>query len=306
MNPLRSTFLALSSQPSLRSLAQHSALGRRLSHRFVAGTRIEDAIAVTRRLNAQGIAVTLDALGENVTELAQAQRAARTYHALLDAIASGQLDANVSLKLTQMGMDLPGNPAESLVAELARHATSIASFVRVDMEGSAYTSATIGLVRRLRREPAQQNIGIVLQSYLRRTEADLHTLLRDGIRIRLCKGAYQEPPALAFPGKAEVDANYLRLMRLLLASGLNHALATHDAAIISQAQTFARENSIPQQSFEFQMLYGIRRDLQLSLVSQGYRVRVYVPFGLDWYPYFMRRLAERPANAFFLAKNLFR
>ena len=304
MNPLRSTFLALSSMPRLRSVAQHSAL-RRLSSRFVAGEELQDAIAVTRKLNAQSISVTLDALGENVTDEARAQQAADTYHALLDAIGRLRLDANVSLKLTQMGMDLPGGVTERLVTDLARHAASISSFVRVDMESSAYTDATLALVRRIHAMP-DTSIGVVLQAYLYRTEADQQPLLSERIRIRLCKGAYSEPASLAFPEKSAVDANYVKLMKELMTSGIYHGLATHDPAIIGQAKAFAREQAIPAESFEFQMLYGIRRDLQEQLIRDGYRVRLYVPFGTEWYPYFMRRLAERPANVLFLARNLFR
>jgi proline dehydrogenase len=306
MNLLRSTFIALSERPRLRAFAEQTALGHKLSSRFVAGTSMAEAIAAAQKLNAVGIAVTLDALGENVTDEAQASRAAATYRALLDEIGRLRLNANVSLKLTQMGMDLPGSVAERIVADLARQATAIDSFVRVDMEGSAYTQSTIDLVRRVHSLPEQRNIGIVLQSYLRRTQADMIALLADGIRIRLCKGAYQEPPEIAFPDKAEVDANYIDLMKELLASGFYHGLATHDEAMIEQAKSFAAAKGIAPSAFEFQMLYGIRRDLQEQLVSQGYRVRVYVPFGKEWYPYFMRRLAERPANALFILKNLFR
>ncbi len=304
MNPFRSTLIALSEQRGLRALAERSALGRRLSSRFVAGVKVEDAIRATRELNARGIAVTLDALGENVLVEAQAIRAAGAYHALLDAIAREKLDANVSLKLTQMGIDLGNGIAEDTVGRLAEKAAAIGSFVRVDMEGSAYTEATIELVRRIHM--VHSNIGVVIQSYLRRSEKDVRALLREGIRIRLCKGAYQEPAEIAFPDKAEVDASYVRLMQMLLTSGIFHAFATHDEAIIRQVKSFASANAISPTNFEFQMLYGIRRDLQESLVKQGYRVRVYVPFGEEWYPYFMRRLAERPANALFLARNLFR
>jgi len=306
MSLLRSFFITLSERRRLRAFAEQTSLGRKLSQRFVAGTGMDDAIAVAQKLNAAGISVTLDALGENVSDEAQAQRAGAIYEELLQRIGALKLDANVSLKLTQMGMDLPGGVAERIVAQLARQATAIGSFVRVDMEGSPYTEATIQLVRRIHAVPEQKEIGIVLQSYLRRTQADMHALLAEGIRIRLCKGAYQEPAEIAFAAKADVDANYIALMQELLTSGIYHGLATHDEAIIEQTKVFAAANKIDLQSFEFQMLYGIRRDLQETLVKQGYRVRVYVPFGKEWYPYFMRRLAERPANAIFLAKNLFR
>ncbi|HEY2859848.1 MAG TPA: proline dehydrogenase family protein, partial [Terracidiphilus sp.] len=250
MNPLRSTFLALSEQRGLRAVAERSAVGRRLSGRFVAGVRVEDAIRATRELNARGISVTLDALGENVLEEAQAVRAAGTYHALLDAIARERLDANVSLKLTQMGIDLGGGVAEGIVRKLAEKAGSIGSFVRVDMEGSAYTEATIELVRRI--HAMHGKIGIVIQAYLRRSEEDVRALLFDGIRIRLCKGAYQEPAEIAFAEKAEVDANYVRLMQVLLTSGVFHGLATHDEAMVREAKAFAQAHAIAPQSFEFQ------------------------------------------------------
>jgi len=307
MSLLRSTFIALSRNPRLRRFAESSTLGRRLSSRFVAGFRIEDALNAARSLGAQGLAITLDSLGENVTNPGQAQQAAQVYHWLLDALAPAKLDANVSLKLTQMGMDLSPDLAAEVVSGLVRRAAESDSFVRVDMEGSAYTQATIDLVRRLHAQPGfQGRVGIVIQAYLRRSAQDIDTLLADRIRIRLCKGAYQEPPELAFPDKKDVDANFVALTKTLLKSGVFHGIATHDPAMIAATTDFVRAERIDPASFEFQMLYGVRRDLQRSLVQQGYRVRVYVPFGDDWYPYFMRRLAERPANVLFLAKNFFR
>jgi len=305
-NLLRSAFLALSEQKSLRKFSESSSLGRKLSSRFVAGTQVADAIRVAQKINAEGISVTLDALGENVSHPSQAVRAGETYHALLDEIGRLKLDANVSLKLTQMGMDLPGGVAERIVTQLAQQATAINSFVRVDMEGSAYTQATIDLVRRIHSLPGHESVGVVIQSYLRRSESDIHTLMQEGIRVRLCKGAYQEPPEIAFPAKPDVDASYLHLAKTLLTSGIFHGFASHDEVIIDAIKYFTSEQNIARSSFEFQMLYGIRRDLQTALVREGYRVRVYVPFGEEWYPYFMRRLAERPANVIFLAKNLIR
>ncbi|MGA8531929.1 MAG: proline dehydrogenase family protein [Acidobacteriaceae bacterium] len=304
---LRSTFISLSQNAHLRRFAESSTLGRRMSSRFVAGFRIEDAMSAANALGAQGLAVTLDSLGENVATPDQARQAAQVYHWLLDAIASSRLDANVSLKLTQMGMDLGADVAEEIVRGLVQHAASSGSFVRVDMEGTPYTQATVDLVRRLHARPEfRGHVGIVIQAYLRRSAGDIASLLSDGIRIRLCKGAYQEPPDLAFPDKADVDRNFVTLMQMLLPSGVFHGIATHDPAMIEATKQFARERKIDPASFEFQMLYGIRRDLQRSLVAEGYRVRVYVPFGDQWYPYFMRRLAERPANVLFLAKNFFR
>jgi proline dehydrogenase len=307
MSLLRSTFIGLSRNARLRRFAETSTLGRRMSSRFVAGFRIEDALTAATNLVGQGLAVTLDSLGENVSNPGQAHQSAQVYHWLLDAIAVSKLDANVSLKLTQMGMDLSPGLAGEIVSGLVDHAVQARSFVRVDMESSAYTQPTIDLVRKLHATPANRgHVGIVIQAYLRRSAADIATLLEDRIRMRLCKGAYQEPGDLAFPEKKDVDANFVALTQTLLKSGVFHGIATHDPAMIAAAKDFARAQRIDPSTFEFQMLYGVRRDLQRSLVQEGYKVRVYVPFGDEWYPYFMRRLAERPANALFLAKNFFR
>lgn len=304
---LRSTFIALSRNSRLRHFSETSTFGRRMSSRFVAGFLIEDALAAAQALNAQGLSVTLDSLGENVTTPDEARQAARVYHELLGAIAERRLDANVSLKLTQMGIDLSPALAEGIVSGLVDQAVQTDNFVRVDMEGSAYTQVTLDLVRRLHSVPANRGrVGVVIQSYLRRSANDVATLVAERIRIRLCKGAYQEPPDLAFPDKKDVDASYVALTKTLLASGVFHGIATHDPAMIDAARRFAREQGIDPRSFEFQMLYGVRRDLQRSLVKEGYKVRVYVPFGEEWYPYFMRRLAERPANVFFIARQMLR
>jgi proline dehydrogenase len=278
-----------------------------MSSRFVAGFRIEDALSASKNLGAQGLAITLDALGENISRPAQARQSAQIYHWLLDSLAQSKLDANVSLKLTQMGMDLSPDLAFEIVSSLVRHADTANSFVRVDMEGTPYTQATIDLVRRLHAVPENRgHVGIVIQAYLRRSTQDIAGLLADGIRIRLCKGAYKEPADLAFPAKKDVDENFVVLMKTLLRSGIYHGIATHDEAMIQATKEFARAERIDPAAFEFQMLYGIRRDLQRKLLGEGYRVRIYVPFGDEWYPYFMRRLAERPANILFLAKNFFR
>ncbi len=307
MSLLRSTFIGLSHNSRLRRFAENSRLGRRMSSRFVAGFRIEDALAAATALGSQGLAVTMDSLGENVTTPDHARQAAQVYHWLLDALAQSKLDANVSLKLTQMGMDLSPDLAAEIVSSLVDHAVQANSFVRVDMEGSALTQATIDLVRKLHAIPVNRNhVGIVIQAYLRRSADDIASLLSEGIRIRLCKGAYQEPPDLAFPDKKDVDRNFVALTQTLLKSGIFHGIATHDPAIIATTKDFARAQNIDPAAFEFQMLYGIRRDLQRSLVREGYKVRVYVPFGEEWYPYYMRRLAERPANVLFMARNLFR
>ena len=307
MSLLRSTFIGLSQNSRLRRFAEQSRLGRRMSSRFVAGFRIEDALSAANSLGSQGLAVTLDSLGENVTTPAQARQSAQVYHWLLDAIADSKLDANVSLKLTQMGMDLSPDLAFEIVSGLVDHAVRARSFVRVDMEGTAYTQATIDLVSKLHAAPANRgHVGIVIQAYLRRSADDIARLLSDRIRIRLCKGAYQEPPTLAFPDKKDVDSNFVALTETLLKSGVFHGIATHDPAMIDAAKKFAAAQHIDPASFEFQMLYGVRRDLQRSLVKEGYKVRVYVPFGDEWYPYFMRRLAERPANVIFIARNMMR
>ena len=262
-------------------------------------------LRATAELNRHGIAATLDSLGENVHTPEEAQHSAAIYHQLLDAIDERSLDSNVSVKLTQMGMDLSPGLAEQIVGGLVEHAARVGTFLRVDMEGSAYTQATLDLVCRLHQQfPGR--VGVVIQAYLRRSADDVRMLLQEGVRIRLCKGAYQEPASLAFPDKAEVDANYVRLTEMLLTSSVYHGIATHDPRMIAAAEKIVQDRSLPREGFEFQMLYGVRRDLQRSLLQQGYRMRVYVPFGREWYPYFMRRLAERPANVLFLAKNFFR
>ena len=306
---LRALFISLSEGRSLRSLAEHSSLGQKVSGRFVAGTSVEDALRVTQTLNKAGMSVSLDNLGENVTSADEANQSAHLYRRLLSEIAVRGLNANVSLKLTHMGLDVDPKLAYDHVSALIAQASSIQpkNFVRVDMEGSPYTQRTLDLVHELHRVPQNRGcVGAVIQSYMRRAEDDVAKLLADGIRIRLCKGAYKEPPDVAFQAKSKVDANYVKLMKMLLKSGVYHGLATHDEKIIRETKRFALEQGISKDSFEFQMLYGIRRDLQRSLVREGWGMRVYVPFGTEWYPYFMRRLAERPANVRFVLTNLFR
>lgn len=305
---LRSVFISLSSNRHLRAFSERNSLGQRVSRRFVAGMTVDEAIRVVETLNAEGIDASLDSLGESVLQVSQAEESAAVYHRLLDGIAKRGLRANVSVKLTAMGMDIGGHGAgpelaERIVGDLVAHAASINSFVRLDMEGSDYTEATLSMTERL-HERFPGRIGTVLQAYLYRTAEDAERLLKQGIRIRLCKGAYKEPPHLAFPSKADVDANYARLMKRMVTSGTFCGMATHDETLIDQLRAFARESKLDLRSFEFQMLYGVRRDLQRKLVGEGFGVRVYVPFGTEWYPYFMRRLAERPANVLFLAKNL--
>jgi proline dehydrogenase len=301
---MRTLLLKLSESKRLARWVISSSFSRRMSRRFVAGETLDEVVAATRALNQSGMMVSLDYLGENVASEADARRACDTYLATYDRIAQEKLDANVSLKLTQLGLDLEDGLCQGLVEEIAARAASQGNFLRVDMEGSAYTQRTIELVQRVRaKNPA---IGVVMQSYLRRTEQDVKGLLVAGCRLRLCKGAYKEPPEIAFPEKRDVDANYVRVMQQILPSGIYHGMATHDPRMIEATKEFAARQGIAKDKFEFQMLYGIRTDLQQQLVKDGYRMRVYVPYGRDWFPYFMRRLAERPANLLFFLRNLFR
>lgn len=304
---LRATFIALSESRSLRSFAERTALGQRLSRRFVAGLTIDDALRAARAMNELGLGVSVDNLGENVTNAGEARHSAQLYHQMLDQMASQELNANVSVKLTHMGLDVDEGMAYEITSGLVQHAARIGNFVRVDMEGSAYTQRTLDFVRRLHREPEYAgHVGAVIQSYLHRSEKDVEQLVAGDIRIRLCKGAYKEPPEIAFEKKSDVDGNYVKLMKVLLKSGIYHGIATHDENMIRATIEFARRENVPASAFEFQMLYGVRRDLQQKLVKEGWRCRVYIPFGTEWYPYLMRRLAERPANAIFILKNLFR
>jgi proline dehydrogenase len=307
MPVLRSAFIALSRNRVLRGFCENTRSGRRMSSRFVAGMEIGDALRVAQALNRQGMLVTLDSLGESVSSEVEAHSSAEIYHQLLDLIAAQKVDANISVKLTQMGLELSPKLAGSIAESLAEHAKRLGNFVRIDMEGSSLTQVTLDIVRRLHaRADLRDSIGIVIQSYLYRSQADIEQLIAEGIRVRLCKGAYKEPADVAFPVKAHVDQNYILLSQMLLDSPIYHGLATHDEAMIAAAKAFAAQRGIEPSRFEFQMLYGVRRDLQRNLVRDGYNVRVYVPFGREWYPYFMRRLAERPANVLFLAKNFFR
>jgi len=306
---LRALFISLSESRYLRALAERSAIGQRISARFVAGTQVADVLRATCAVNQSGLSVSIDNLGENVSNAEEARVSAQLYHQLLDEISARKFNANISLKLTHMGLDVDENLARELVSGLVAKAASSnpRNFVRVDMEGSAYTQRTLDFVYELHRIPGNQGcVGAVIQSYMRCAERDIEKLLSQGIRIRLCKGAYKEPPEIAFQAKSEVDANYVKLMKILVKSGIYHGLATHDERIINKAKSFATRENIPHDAFEFQMLYGIRRDLQRRLAREGWRMRVYIPFGTAWYPYFMRRLAERPANVLFVARNLLR
>lgn len=306
---LRAFFVRLSENRPLRNFAEQSSIGRRFSSRFVAGTEIQDAVRVTQAVNRAGMRVTIDNLGENVTNAEEARHSAKLYDEILAQIGANQLNANISLKLTHMGLDVDEKLAREMVAGLVAKAAAMTpeGFVRVDMEGSPYTQRTLDFVHELHRMPGNGNcVGAVIQAYLKRSESDIEKLLSEKIRIRLCKGAYKEPATIAFEDKADVDANYVKLMKVLMKSGVYHGLATHDEKIIREAQAFAAREKIARDSFEFQMLYGIRRDLQQRLVRDGWGMRVYIPFGTEWYPYFMRRLGERPANALFIARNFFR
>ena len=306
---LRALFISLSESHWLRAVAERSAIGQKFSSRFVAGTQVEDVLRATRTINESGLSVSIDNLGENVTNADEARASAQLYHQLLDDIAEQKLNANISLKLTHMGLDVDEKLAHDLVTGLVAKAAAMKpqNFVRVDMEGSPYTQRTLDFVHELHRAPGNRGcVGAVIQSYMRRSESDVEKLLAEGIRIRLCKGAYKEPQEIAFQQKSEVDANYVKLMKTLMKSSVYHGLATHDENIINEAKAFATKERISRDAFEFQMLHGIRRDLQQSLGRDGWRMRVYIPFGTEWYPYLMRRLAERPANIFFIAKNLLR
>jgi proline dehydrogenase len=299
---MRSLLLKLSESKRLAPLMMSNGVSRRVAKRFVAGEKLDDALEAAREVNRDLQLASLDLLGENVSDEAGARRAADEYISIFDRIEQERLDANVSLKLTQLGLDLSENLCLELLEKIVAHASGQSNFVRVDMEGSAYTQRTVDIVKRVRAE--YSSVGTVMQAYLYRAEQDVQDLLAVGCRIRLCKGAYQEPPDVAFPKKADVDANYVKLMKLLLPSGIYHGIATHDPAMIKATIDFVREQEIKRDRFEFQMLYGIRTDLQQKLVRDGFRVRVYIPFGVDWFPYFMRRLAERPANIAFFLRNL--
>lgn len=303
----RTLFIALSESRMLRDFAEKSRLGRRLSRRFVAGMSVDEALAAARVTNAHGMSVSVDNLGENVTNLDEARHSASLYHQLIDEIAIRRLDANVSLKLTHMGLDVDEALARSIVGELVAHAERRGSFVRVDMEGSAYTQKTLDLVRELHGKPGNAGrVGAVIQAYLYRSQRDVEELCAERIRVRLCKGAYKEPADIAFPAKDDVDSNFIKLTKILLHSGTYHGIATHDPKMIEATKKFARAEKIDPRSFEFQMLYGVRRDLQQQLVRDGWRMRVYIPFGTEWYPYLMRRLAERPANVLFFLRSIVR
>ena len=281
-----------------------SKLAQRFSARFVAGSNLDQALTVCKELNAEGITVTLDVLGESISSIEEAGAARDAYLRTISAIHEQRVQGNVSLKLSQFGIDLSADVCHANVGQLVEKAASLNGFVRVDMESSEYVDRTLGLVCDLYDK--YRAVGTVIQAYLYRSKKDIEMLNARGVRVRLCKGAYLEPESVAYPQKSQVDANYVELMQLLLDHGTYPAIATHDEKMIAATKAYAAEHKVSRDAFEFQMLYGIRRDLQRQLAKDGYRVRVYVPFGSAWYPYYMRRLAERPANVLFILRNMFK
>lgn len=301
---LRTFLLFLSRQPSVFRLIKRIGFARKMALRFVAGETIDEALEAVVALNAKGISATLDLLGESVFNEAEARATGRQYLELLDKIEAQQLNANVSVKLTALGQDVSDEVGVQVVREVLERAKQYGSFVRLDMESTAYTDRTLDTFEFALYPDYREHVGIVLQSALRRTLTDVERANRLQCRVRICKGAYLEPGDVAFPDKADVDKNYVEAMHRLMEHGHYPGIATHDEVIIEEAKRFAKEKGIGTDRYEFQMLYGVRRDLQEQLVAEGYRIRVYVPFGTQWYPYLMRRLAERPANMAFMAGNI--
>jgi proline dehydrogenase len=303
---LRSAFLYLSNQKQIFNFVRNNRLAKRFANRFVAGETLESALAAVRALNAKGITASLDLLGESVTNESEARQAGRDYLRILDRLNAEKLNGNVSLKLTAMGLDISEDLCVAVTQSVLERAQQLGTFVRIDMEGSAYTERTLRIFEDRLYPSYKENVGIVLQSYLYRTMQDVQRANQIRCRVRICKGAYQEPASVAYPEKKDVDASYVRCMHALMVDGNYPGLATHDEVIIAEAKRFAKEKGIPPDRYEFQMLYGVRRDLQERLVREGYRMRVYVPFGTQWYPYLMRRLAERPANIAFITGSVVR
>ena len=303
---LRSTLLYLSNQARVFRFVRNNRLAKKFASRFVAGETLDDALAAVRTLNGKGISASLDLLGESVTNEREARVSANAYLDILDRIQWQKLDANVSVKLTAMGLDISEELCVAAMHDVLARGQAYNTFVRLDMESSAYTERTLQLFYDRLYPAYKDNVGIVLQSYLYRTWSDVERAVAARCRVRICKGAYKEPAAVAYPDKKEVDSNYVKCMQELMEHGNYPGIATHDPAIIAAARRFADAHHIDRSRFEFQMLYGIRRDLQEQLVREGYRMRVYVPFGTQWYPYLMRRLAERPANVAFITGNVVR
>jgi proline dehydrogenase len=300
----RSALLWLSRREGLKDFASSFGLFRKLTTRFVAGETLDEAISYIRQLNAENCTASFDHLNESVTAESEAEHEVREYLNILRRITETKIRSNVSIKLTQFGLGIDPELAYRNARRVVEEAHQRGNFVRVDMEDSAVTQVTIDIFKRLRDEFGLNTVGIVLQSYLRRTYADAQELVKLPARIRICKGAYNEPPEVAFPDKKDVDANYVKVTQLLLSSGVYHGIATHDPKMIDAAIEFASREGIGKEKFEFQMLFGIRRDLQRQLARDGFNLRIYVPYGKHWYPYFMRRLAERPANVWFVLKNV--
>ena len=303
---LRDTLLYLSNQPRVFKFVRNNRLAKHFAKRFVAGETLFEALAVVRALNARGISASLDLLGESVNNEREARAARDQYLQILDHVRETRLDANVSVKLTAMGLDIDHELCVAVMQDILTRAQQYDTFVRIDMEASEYTDVTLQLFEERLYPAYKTNVGVVLQSYLYRTFADVEHMNSLRARVRICKGAYKEPPSVAYPEKKDVDANYVKCMRELMLKGNYPGIATHDPAMINEAKRWAKEQQVDKSRFEFQMLYGVRRDLQDSLVRDGYRVRVYVPFGTQWYPYLMRRLAERPANVAFITGNVIR
>ena len=301
---IRNALLYLSAQPRVFNFVRHNRMAKGFASRFVAGETLDTALDAVRQLNSKGITATLDLLGESVRNESEARESARAYIQMLDRIQSARLNANVSVKLTAMGLDISEDLCVANMQNILDRAREHSSFVRLDMESSEYTQKTLDLFYERLYPSYRGNVGIVLQSYLYRTGSDVEEANKANARVRLCKGAYKEPPAVAYPEKKDVDDSYLRCMRALLTNGHYPGIATHDEAIVRETKRFVRESDIRNDQFEFQMLYGVRRDLQEKLVKEGFRMRVYVPFGTQWYPYLMRRLAERPANVAFITGNI--
>ncbi|HJX93188.1 MAG TPA: proline dehydrogenase family protein [Pyrinomonadaceae bacterium] len=300
----RSALIWLSRQEGLKDFATSFGVFKKLTTRFVAGETIDEAVNFIREINTEGCSASFDHLNESVGNAAEADIEVAEYLNILSRIDETKINSNVSIKLTQFGLGLDHELAYKNVRRVVEEAHRRRNFVRVDMEDSSVTQVTIDIFKRLRGEFGLNDVGIVLQSYLRRTYADAQELVKLPARIRICKGAYNEPPEVAFPNKKDVDDNYVRVMQLLLSSGTYHGIATHDPRMIEATTNFASREGIGKDKFEFQMLYGVRRDLQHQLAHDGYNMRVYVPYGKHWYPYFMRRLAERPANIWFVLKNV--
>ena len=300
---LKGALLLLARTPAVRQMVMRHDLLRDLAHRYVAGEDLDDGVAVALTLNTQRLLVSLDHLGESVEGASDAEGAVRAYLDALEAIAHEGIEGSISLKLTQLGLDVSRDVAVTHLRTILDRARELGIFVRIDMESSAYTQRTLDVHQEL-WSAGYRNVGIVLQAYLYRTADDVDRAIEHGVGVRLCKGAYLEPARVAYPHKADVDANYERLMRKLLVGGQRPAIATHDAVLIQKAQEFCVASGISPRSFDFEMLFGVRRDLQLALVAQGYQVRVYLPYGQQWYPYLVRRLAERPANLGFFLRTL--